>query len=292
MLTGFAVFGLLVSGFALLLMVSTMAGTPLWPIDGAAVGAFLGGGAIGTAWLVRMVMLAAAGAAAVLAADRAWSLGLIMVAAAVALATLAWTGHGAMNDGVLGWAHLGADILHLVSAGAWVGALLGLLLLLTRPVERVDAAHLQLTYRALHGFGTVGTVVVGTVVVTGLINTWVLIGPAQFTVIGSNLYGRLLIVKLVLFLCILGLAALNRYRLTPAFENSIAREDHRGALLALRASLGLETGCVVVILGLVSLLGTLAPPRLSIAATNSHFFRNDAGRCQSTGSHLGAALLW
>lgn len=259
-LTGFAVFGLLLSAFALLLMVSVMVGTPFWPVDRTAVGALLGGGAIGTAWVVRMAALAIAGGLALAVADRAWSLSLIMTAAAVSLATLAWTGHGAMDEAAAGWIHLVADILHLVAAGAWVGALFGLLLLLARPVERVDVAHLRLTHRALHGFGGIGTVVVAVVVVTGLVNSWLLVGPDQVRGLGASLYGRLLLAKLALFVGMLALASLNRYRLTPAFEQSIARDDHRGALVSLRLSLGVETACIVVILALVAWLGTLAPP--------------------------------
>ena len=58
----------------------------------------------------------------------------------------------------------------------------------------------------------------------------------------------------------LGLASLNRFRLTPAFERSIAAADHRGALGALRRSLAVEASCAVTILALVAWLGTLEPP--------------------------------
>ena len=129
-----------------------------------------------------------------------------------------------------------------------------------RPVERVDAAHLALTHRALHGFGAVGTIVVGTIVLTGLMNAWLLVGLDRVLTLGATLYGRLLIAKLVLFGAMLGLASLNRFRLTPAFEGSIAAGDHVGALRALRLSLGVETACVVAILALVAWLGTLEPP--------------------------------
>jgi putative copper resistance protein D len=77
---------------------------------------------------------------------------------------------------------------------------------------------------------------------------------------GSSLYGQLLFAKLALFAAMLGLAALNRFRLTPRFEASIAAADHRGALGALRASLRVETTCIVAILALVAWLGTLEPP--------------------------------
>lgn len=259
-LIGSAAVGLLFSAVSLVLMASAMAGSPLWPIDQVAVGALLDGTPTGTAWKVRMAALAVAGGAALLARGRASWLALAMAAAAFALMTLAWTGHGAMDEGGAGWLHLGADVLHLLAAGLWVGALLGLLLLLARPASQIDAAHLRLTHRALHGFGAVGTLVVATLVVTGVINSWMLIGPANAATAATSLYGLLLFAKLALFAVMLGLASLNRFRLTPGFERSVAMNDHERALSALRVSLGIETASVIAVLALVAWLGTLAPP--------------------------------
>lgn len=194
------------------------------------------------------------------AAGRGVWLGGVALCSAVALGTLAWTGHGAMDEGAIGWVHLAADILHLLASGAWVGALVGLILLVFRSAARVDAAHLSLTHRALHGFGTVGTIVVGTIVLTGLANAWVLVGIGNVATLATTLYGQLLLAKLALFAAMLGLASVNRFRLTLAFERSIASGDHDEALGALRASLAVETTCVVAILGLIAWLGTLAPP--------------------------------
>ena len=106
----------------------------------------------------------------------------------------------------------------------------------------------------------IGTAVVGTIVVTGLVNGWMLIGIGNVTALATTLYGRLLLAKLALFVAMLALASLNRFRLTPAFEASIVDADHARALGALRASLVVETACIVAILGLVAWLGTLAPP--------------------------------
>lgn len=259
-LVGCAVVGLLLSGVALALLAAAMAGTPPWPIDHEAVGILLTGSATGAAWKARMAALAVATPAALVAAGHGFRLGLVALASGVALATLAWTGHGAMDEGAIGWAHLVADILHLLASGAWVGALLGLVLLVTRPASRVDAAHLALSHRALRGFGLVGTIVVGTIVVTGLVNAWLLVGPGNALDLGATLYGRLLLAKLALFAAMLGLASLNRFRLTPGFERSIAAGDHAGALGALRASLVVETACAVAILALIAWLGTLEPP--------------------------------
>lgn len=259
-LVGSGLLGLLLSVIALTLLAAAMAGTPPWPIDREAIGMLLSGSATGAAWEARMVALVVASIIALIAAGRAAPLGMVALTAGIALATLAWTGHGAMDEGATGWVHLVADILHLLAAGAWIGALLGLTLLVTRAPSRVGATHLRLTHRALHGFGLVGTIVVGTIVVTGLVNGWLLVGAGNLLNLPSTRYGQLLLAKLALFGAMLGLASLNRFRLMPAFERSIAAADHRGALGTLRRSLAVEAACAVAILALVSWLGTLEPP--------------------------------
>jgi copper resistance protein D len=255
-----ALVALLLSFGWIALMASAMAGTPAWPVDWPSVEALLAGSSIGLAWKVRMATLAFAFFAALFAKGRARALWLVAIASGIALSTLAWTGHGAVDEGLPGWAHLIADILHLLAAGAWVGALAGLILLVLRPASRVDAAHLALTHSALHGFGTIGTVVVLTILLSGLVNSWLLVGLANVTALGTSLYGLLLLAKLGLFGAMLCFAALNRFRLTPAFEQAIARGDHSGAASSLRRSLAAETACVLVILFIVAWLGTLSPP--------------------------------
>jgi putative copper resistance protein D len=258
-LVGLGLLGLLLSAIALALLAAAMAGTPLWPIDREAIGMLLSGSTIGTAWKARVIALVVASGAALMAAGRTPLLGVVVIASAIAVATLAWTGHGAMDEGAKGWTHLLADILHLLAAGAWVGALLGLILLVARPARRADTAHLILTHRALHGFGLIGTIVVGTLIVTGLVNTWLLVGLGNLPKLAASLYGQLLLAKLVLFGAMLVLASLNRYRLTPALEHAMPRGDQRGALSTLRRSLGIEALCAITILALVAWLGTLEP---------------------------------
>ena len=255
-----AMLGLLLSVLALALLAAAMMGTPPWPVDRDAIGMLLDLPGIGTAWKLRMAALVVAALAALSAVHRGLWLAVVALASGMALATLAWTGHGAMDEGATGWAHLIADILHLLAAGAWTGALLGLILLVARPASRGDAAHLVLTHRALHGFGTVGTIVVAALAVTGLVNAWLLVGPENIGALWTTLYGRLLLAKLALFAAMFGLAALNRFRLTPRFEASIAAGDHGETLGVLRRSLAVETVCIIAILALVAWLGTLGPP--------------------------------
>ena len=250
------VLGLILSAGWLVLLSSSMADLPPWSIDRAAIDGVLTGNAIGTAWKVRILALMIAG----LATLRTQWLPVVVLASASALASLAWTGHGSIDEGTVGWVHLGADIVHLIASAAWTGALLGLILLLMRPVARVDVEHLKLTHQALHGFGKIGTVVVFMLVGTGLVNSWLMVGVDHLVSLPTTLYGQLLIAKLSLLVIMLGLASLNRFRLTPAFERSIAAANHGRAFNALRLSLGIEATSIVLILGLVAWLGTLAPP--------------------------------
>ncbi|PTQ12689.1 copper resistance protein CopD [Sphingomonas oleivorans] len=260
-LAGGAVAGLLLSAAGMLLLVAGMLGASPFEVDRETFDMVATGTPVGKSWLVRVAMLGLALLAA-FAAGRgpAASLAAVALLSGVALSTLAWTGHGAMDEGMIGWAHLGADILHLLASGIWIGALIGLLLLVFRPLDRADAAHLRLSRRALDGFSTIGTVVVGTLLITGLVNGWLLVGPGHLLDMATGLYGQLLLGKLALFVAMLLLAALNRFRLTPAFAQALATGDHQAALFTLRRSLAVETGCAVAILASVAWLGTLAPP--------------------------------
>lgn len=256
-LAGLALAALALSMVAIALLAAAMAGTAPWPVDLATIALLLTGSATGTTWIVRMVALGIALAAALASRGGGRSLAGVAAGGAVALATLAWTGHGAMDEGAAGWVHLVADILHMLAGGAWIGALLGLILMVVRPG---DAAHLRATHGALHGFAATGTILVACVVATGLVNGALLVGVAGLPRLFTTLYGQLLLAKVALFGVMLLLAALNRFRLTPTFNRAITRGDTARARGALRRSLMLETGCAVAILALVAWLGTLEPP--------------------------------
>jgi copper resistance protein D len=159
------------------------------------------------------------------------------------LATLAWTGHAAAEQGADRAVHLSADALHLIAAGAWVGALWPLAVAL----RTEDAA---LAERAARRFSTVGMASVGTLVVTGVANAWYTVGsvPALF---GTG-YGRLLTAKLALFGAMLALAAVNRLRLTPRLP------DPR-SLAQLRRNAALEALLGLVVIAVVGALGVTVP---------------------------------
>jgi putative copper resistance protein D len=190
--------------------------------------------------------------------DRA-TLALCALLGAAVCMSFAWMGHGAATEGLGGPLHLVADILHALAAGVWIGALVGFMFLLKRRPSD-DTELDQLRHKALHGFAGIGSVLVAILVASGLVNSWFLVGPDRISGLWTTPYGQLLSLKLLLFVGMLGLAAANRFHLTPklsaALQNAGARSP---ALAALRHSLVAESALAFAVLGLVAWLGMLAP---------------------------------
>ncbi|HRP76838.1 MAG TPA: CopD family protein, partial [Rhodocyclaceae bacterium] len=72
-------------------------------------------------------------------------------------------------------------------------------------------------------------------------------------------YGKLLLFKLVLFGGMLGLGALHRWTLVPRLGRALASGDTAQEVRVLRQSVAAETALAVLILMVVSVLGTLSP---------------------------------
>lgn len=259
---GGALIGLLLSLCSLAMMAKALSGVAQYAdLDAETLGMVVTATDFGLAWSARMVALLAVLLAVPLCGRRRTAcLGIVTVAAAVALSTLAWAGHGAMDEGARRYLHLGADIAHLIAAGTWVGALLAFLWIAVR-ARRAAPENLAMLSRTASGFAFAGTLVVATLVLTGALNYWLIVGPSLAGIV-STAYGVLLLAKLGLFGAMLGLAALNRYRFSPRLAARLTSGDSEPAASALRRSLWLETGCAAAILALVAWLGTLSPEPL------------------------------
>ena len=250
------------SVLSIIAMTASMAGVSLFEVDRASVDMMILETPMGNAWQARLAALLGTLCLAVALGGRnrpTW-LVLVSLGAAIALASLAWTGHGAASEGVTGTRQLIADIVHLLASGAWIGALTALAAMLLHPTAKMTGDHLRLTHRALEGFSLAGTVIVALIVASGLVNSYMLVGPDHILTLPSTHYGQLLIAKLVLFGAMLGLAAANRFWLTPAFDQAIRGGETFPAIRRLRLSVIFETSAALVILGLVAWLGTLEPP--------------------------------
>lgn len=204
---------------------------------------------------LRLALILAAGALLL------WRPGWPALGATAALvASIALTGHAGAGIGATGLFHLASDVVHLVAAGVWLGALPALAWLLWR--GRTDPAQADLAAGVTRRFGTVALIAVATLLASGIVNTAILVGwPPEAL---ATTYGQALAVKIGLFSAMLGLAAVNRFRLTPALPRP-------GALAALAATALAETALGLGILLLVGLLGTQPPAahvHTSSAATN------------------------
>ena len=247
---------------SIIVMTASMAGVSLGDVDSASVNMMISETPMGNAWQARIAALLITLYITVAMGGRktpTWLL-LVSLGSAAALASLAWTGHGAASEGVAGTLHLLADILHLLSSGAWVGALAALGVLLFRPARSMLDDHIRLTHRALEGFSLIGSAIVTLIITSGLVNSWVLVGSANILSMGDTIYGQLLIAKLALFGAMLGLAVVNRFRLTPALSQALSGGGTLVAISRLRWSMICEAGAALAILGLVAWLGTLEPP--------------------------------
>lgn len=245
--------------FSMLAMTASMAGVAILEADRDLITAIMFDTPMGLAWQVRMAALAVMSGLVMMQRPAAQlaSVGL----AAAALASLAWTGHGAAGEAVTGWVQLTADVVHLLAAGGWIGALAALGLMLARRRSGRTAADFTAMHHALAGFSKAGTLFVGLLVVTGTVSSWILVGPQGATLAATSQYVQLLAVKLALFAAMIGLAAMNRFRLTPALSSDLnAGFVPLGSLRALHRSVVIETGLAALVLAIVAWLGTIVPP--------------------------------
>ncbi|MCP1478995.1 copper resistance protein CopD [Pseudomonas chlororaphis] len=253
------VLGALLSGAALLQLALSMSGaTSLAELDPALLSALMLETAVGQSWLLRLAALLLAGV--LLLFSGGWprfTLYSLILCTAAALATLAWGGHGAMSEGDRHYLHLGSDILHLLGAGAWLGALAAFALLLRRDAceDEPQAGHLL---DALKGFASLGTLIVIVLTISGVLNYLLIVGPDLATLSAST-YGLLLSLKVAVFASMLVFAALNRFHLVPQLEQALHHGSPAAALPALRRSMVLELAAALLIVGLVATLGILSP---------------------------------
>ncbi len=171
------------------------------------------------------------------------------LAAGLVVAGVALTGHAVMQAGWLGAAHRLNDACHVLAGGAWLGALVPLLAILKaldEPEFRRQAGT------ALRRFSAAGHFAVALVLVSGAVNTMLVLGrwPTQW----SSPYQAMLAAKIVLVAVMTGLAIVNRYHFVPRLA------QHRAdAMDAIRLGTIAEIVLGLAAVGLVSVFGMLEP---------------------------------
>jgi putative copper resistance protein D len=169
---------------------------------------------------------------------------LAVIGAGIVAVSFMLIGHSAANP--LRWILAPLLTVHVMIVAFWFGALLPLYWVCTRdtPViaARVTAAFSKIALWIVPGIFAAGALI-GFVLVRHL---------AEF----RSDYGLSLLAKFAGFVLLMGIAAVNKWRLGPA----LGRGDPR-VLSAFRRSLGIEYGLICVVLSITAAMTTLYSPQ-------------------------------
>jgi putative copper resistance protein D len=210
----------------------------------------------GRIWQLRLGLIAAAfvtvASGLAQAKARTPMVVILWMLSIVLLASLAWISHAAAATtdpfGVSG------DMLHLCAAGLWIGGLVPLAIFLAR--TRASFSLGETMARVVRRFSTLSLWCVSVLVVSGISNSWLLVG--SISALFETTYGRFLLVKLTLFAILIAIGARNRFLikakpLKGSFGPNVISQLRRNAIY--EAWLG---SAVVVI---VACLGVTPPAR-------------------------------
>jgi copper transport protein len=178
----------------------------------------------------------------------AWRLILVGVAAGITMLLHVLVGHAA-GPSPLRTVNLAVQWLHLLAVGAWIGGLVWLLAGL-RGRDRTEQVGSAVRFSKL------AAPVLGLVAITGLSRALHLAGGWQGLL--DSGYGRLLDLKVALFLGLVTLGALNRFRIVPALAGGVRR------LGGLRRNVRGEVALAACILAVTAVLSQLPPGKFVV----------------------------
>jgi copper transport protein len=210
--------------------------------------------------LLRAALCLAAAAAAAVAAlwRRTPAPVLVLAGASLVTATLAghaWTAPSQARA-------VAADAIHLGSVAVWTGGLVALLVVLRATDDRARLAR---------RFSTLAVGLVGIVAASGTVSGWEQVGTLNG--LTSTTYGQLLLAKVAGFAVLVAIGWVNRSRLVPLVERTVA---------PLARSIRVELVVAAVVLALTAALIHQPPPRVS-AATSGPFTATVAAEPEADG---------
>ncbi len=153
-----------------------------------------------------------------------------------------------------------ADWVHLLGASVWVGGLVYFVGGLWAMREMAPLARTRLTARLIPRFSALAMVSVGVIGLTGVYSAYLRVGSVD--ALFSTLYGRVLIVKTLLFLPMFLLGAINLLNTSPSMRRAAEQETGDGALVhRFRNLVGTEIGFAIFLLLSVGLFTSVPPAR-------------------------------
>lgn len=173
----------------------------------------------------------------------------VVIGGLIALGSLTVVGHTAYQPPT--WISHGMDFVHGVGASLWFGGVLGLVLYLRHAFREKESA--ARTGRVLADFSTYALFCVVALAVSGIVMS-VMVKDDPFE--RESAFAQTFMVKLLLVLIPIGLAAYNRFRLMPQLE---ASPESDTAWASLRRTTLIEVAALVVILFVTGYLVLQSP---------------------------------
>jgi putative copper resistance protein D len=215
-------------------------------INADVIGTVLSATAFGRAWGPQLFLaLLLVGLATM---SGVWARRAALVISAVALANLGLIGHAAIDGGLVGYFHEASQVLHVLSSGFWLGALVPLLFSLRMFDHPAHEAGADV---ALRRFSGLGHLAVAILLLSGAANTWFILASTHIDLTAP--YQRLLLIKICLAAGMGVLAIVNRYVFVPNIP------DHGPGVRQLAHGTIAEIVLGAGILALVSVIGILSP---------------------------------
>ena len=158
---------------------------------------------------------------------------------ALILSSFSLYGHSTIN----GFSSQLLIVLHLGAVSFWVGSFLPLRYSTQGKIEEENL------FQIAHQFGVYAVYYIGVLLITGLMLGTILVGGIEQLVTSD--YGKAFLFKLFFATTLLGIGALNKFRLVPQLKN-----NNLSHAIKLRKSINVEISILFVILVISSLLTT------------------------------------
>ncbi len=213
----------------------------------------------GKVWLMREVGASALALTTIWMIQKKASLGAVRLLALTSLPLLAsrsLAGHAvAVRDGTT--LAISADTLHLLATGLWGGGLMALSWVLHTATKQMTVA-LSDAAEIVRRFSLLAMISVVVLFVTGLYQSWIQV--ENLTILLSTDYGRVLLVKLVVFLLMVSVGGLNWLSTKPRLLS--AQVEKKANLSLARKALtriGVESFLALLIFLVTGFLTALPP---------------------------------
>lgn len=213
----------------------------------------------GKIWLLREVYALALGLITIRLLRKEPNMRALRLLAVVSLPLLvsrSFAGHAvAVRDGTT--LAILADTLHLLATGLWGGGLMALWVVLYVGTEKMTVGFFG-PAEMVRRFSLLALASVSVLLVTGLYQSWIQVGTV--TILLGTDYGRVLVVKVVIFLAMVSVGALNWLSTKPRLLRANL-EGRQNLSLARKAltRIGAESFLALLVFFVTGFLTTLPP---------------------------------